>query len=92
MRSTVSCTVSMAGETASTTQYREQDGMAGVTPSANHAVAGVLTTRSGDTSGVITTTDTDIVTSDHAVICWLDAAGALKHRYDVYGQVRLLFR
>jgi len=83
MRASVSVSISMAGETASTSQSRTEDGLVGVTPTAPHAHTGTLTTRTSATEGVITTTATDLITSDKAVITWVAANGDLKHRYNV---------
>jgi hypothetical protein len=83
-RASVSLSVSMAGETASTTQSKTQDGIAGVTPTCTPATEGVLTTRTNTTVGVITLAGTtDITSADKVVLTWEDAAGHLKHRYNV---------
>ena len=83
MKSTINLTVTMAGETSTTSQTRTEDGVAGVTPTCTPAAAGTLTTRSSASAGVITVIDTDVVTGDLAILTWVDALGVLKHRYNV---------
>jgi hypothetical protein len=83
MRASISASVTIAGESASLSQTRTADGNAGTTPTAPPASVGELTTRSTASSGVVTTTDTELVTGNLAVLTWTDADGNLKHRYNV---------
>lgn len=80
---TISLTVRAAGETVTSSQTRTEDGVVAVTPTCPHAFAGVLTTRTSATEGVITATGIDLTDSDKAVLTWEAANGDLKHRYDV---------
>lgn len=83
MRGTITATVNVGGESATTTQTRTQDGFAGITPTAVPAAAGELTTRTTATVGVITTATAPVATGEKAILTWTDAAGNLKHRYNV---------
>lgn len=83
MRGTINATVSMGGETASAVQSREEDGFVAITPTGTPAAAGVLSTRTSATEGVIAVASTDVTTGAEAVLTWTDAAGDLKHRYNV---------
>ncbi len=85
MRATVSVTVGMAGETATSSKTKTQDGVAAATPTATPAAAGTLTTRTSSSAGVVTTDDTTLVTGDVAILTWVDPDDGLtlKHRYNV---------
>jgi len=76
-------TVTIGGLTASTSKTKTKDGAVAVDPTVTPAVAGTLSTRTNDTQGVISCTDTDVTSSDKAVLTWEDASGNLKHRYNV---------
>jgi len=76
-------TVTIGGLTASTSKTKTKDGAVAVDPTVTPAVEGTLSTRTSDTEGVISCTDTDVTSSDKAVLTWVDASGNLKHRYNV---------
>ncbi len=83
MRGSITATIVLGGETATTTQTRTNDGLAGITPTGTPAKAGTLTVRGSTTAGTVTVTTTDITTGDKGVLTWVDALGNLKHRYNV---------
>ena len=83
MRGTINATLTALGESANSLQTRETDGGVVIAPTGTPAAAGVLSTRTSASAGVIAVASTDVTTGAKAVLTWTDAIGDLKNRYNV---------